>query len=129
MSISLDAVVWSGFLGLLLASVWTDIKDLRIPNVLPATLAVLFLIAGLFTPDFNWLSHLGAGALVLGVGVALFAMGKVGGGDVKLLAAVALWVGFAHLLPLVLVMGVCGGGVALLFLVLRRSGIGFLFRG
>ena len=41
---------------------------------------------------YGW--HFAAGALVLAVTFGLFAMGGMGGGDAKLLAATALWMGF-----------------------------------
>ena len=48
----------------------------------------------------DFLMHLGAGAAVLVVAFACFAMGWVGGGDAKVAAGVALWFGFDHLLEL-----------------------------
>jgi len=42
----------------------------------------------------DMLSHLGAGAAVLAVAFACFAIGQVGGGDAKVAAAAALWFGF-----------------------------------
>ena len=46
------------------------------------------------------LLHLAAGAAVLAVAFALFAFGWIGGGDAKLAAATALWLGFDHARPL-----------------------------
>ncbi len=43
--------------------------------------------------------HFGAGLLVLAVGILLFIPGWIGGGDAKLAAAVALWMGFENLFP------------------------------
>ena len=40
------------------------------------------------------LLHVAAGAAVLAVTFALFAFGWIGGGDAKLAAATALWLGF-----------------------------------
>jgi prepilin peptidase CpaA len=53
------------------------------------------------------------------MGFALFAFGYIGGGDAKLFAAVALWLGFATLLEYILYTALIGGGVALALLSLR----------
>lgn len=75
------------------AAMVTDLRRMRIPNWLTGAMALLFLPAGLATlplDAFAW--RLAAGAGVLALGFALFATGRMGGGDVKLLAAGALWV-------------------------------------
>ncbi len=46
----------------------------------------------------------------------LFSRGLIGGGDVKLLAAAALWAGADALPPLLLLTALIGGLLALLFL-------------
>ncbi|MBN9145261.1 MULTISPECIES: A24 family peptidase [unclassified Novosphingobium] len=95
----------------LLVAAYTDIRRRQIDNWLNAGIA-------LAAPLFWWASHMGlaeigwqlalaAGAFVVLAG--LFAIGAMGGGDVKLLVALALWikpVGFAQLL---MVMAVSGG--------------------
>jgi prepilin peptidase CpaA len=57
---------------------------------------------------------------VLGVGILLFIPGWIGGGDAKLASAVALWVGFEHLLPYFFYVAFAGGALALLFSTLRE---------
>ncbi|MEQ9361417.1 MAG: hypothetical protein RLO05_06905, partial [Rhodospirillales bacterium] len=52
-------------------------------------------------------------AAVLAGGTALFAMGAFGGGDVKLMAAVSLWVGPSACLDFILVTALFGGAIAL----------------
>ena len=86
-------------MGLLITATITDIIWLRIPNWIPAGIVVLFLTAAMAEPrslDW-WGSHLSAGLVVLLVGMVVFAWGKLGGGDVKLLAAVALLFGLTPL--------------------------------
>src|ERR1700704_618329 len=56
----------------------------------------LAILSGMGMHDI--LSHLGAGAAVLAVAFACFAFGWIGGGDAKVAAAGAPWVGFAPLL-------------------------------
>jgi prepilin peptidase CpaA len=114
------------FVGSLIAATITDIVWLRIPNWIPACIAVLFLVAAMAEPRSAswWGSHLGAGGIVLLVGMGVFAWGKIGGGDVKLLTGVALWFGLAQLPALLLAIGVVGGVVSIVCVVLRGFGSG-----
>jgi prepilin peptidase CpaA len=59
------------------------------------------------------ISHLSAGCVVLIAGFGLFARGIIGGGDVKLAAAAALWLGFDHLLPYLLLASLLGGALSI----------------
>ena len=56
---------------------------------------------------------------LLVVGTPLFAAGKMGGGDVKLFAAVGLWVNFSAVVSLIAAVFIAGGIVALGFLASR----------
>ena len=117
---NLDALVLHSFLTLLgLAAVY-DIATLRIPNWVCALLASLFVGAAVRVGQVDWLSHLGAGALVFAGGILLFRFRIFGGGDIKLLTAGALWTGFWALPFFLLAVGLLGGVVALFFLVLRK---------
>jgi prepilin peptidase CpaA len=64
--------------------------------------------------------HLAAGALVLAVCFGFFAAGWMGGGDAKLAAATALWLGFDPLLSYVFVASVAGGALTLGLLSMRQ---------
>ena len=57
---------------------------------------------------------------VLLVGMVVYRVGYMGAGDVKLMAAVSLWVGFGDLVDYVMIVALCGGGLAALLWVLRR---------
>jgi prepilin peptidase CpaA len=56
---------------------------------------------------------------ILAVGTAAFAANVLGGGDVKLLAAVGLWMNFAGAVWFVAAVLIAGGLVAMFFLVTR----------
>ncbi len=108
--------------GLLITAAWQDLRTLHIGNALSVAIAVLFvgwavvgLIAGSYTLEAFGLS-IACGAGVFAVGVVAFAAGMLGGGDVKLLAAVALFAGPAGILDLALVTALSGGllGIAVL---------------
>jgi prepilin peptidase CpaA len=99
-----------------------DLLTMTIPNRITLGLALAFLpaaaVMGLAPSDI--LLHVTAGALVLIVGIALFAVGGFGGGDAKLLAAGALWIGLEGLLSYLLLVTVFGGLLALIIVVYRR---------
>lgn len=65
------------------------------------------------------LSHCGAGLLVLAVTFVFFSRGWIGGGDAKLAAATALWLGFDHLLSYFVVASLLGGALTVLLIKLR----------
>jgi len=93
-----------------------------IPNVITVALIALFVATALYMPfDADWLSHLGAGAAVFAGGAVLYAMNKLGGGDVKLLAAISVWAGFEHLPDLLLYVALGGGALAIGLIVVRRA--------
>jgi prepilin peptidase CpaA len=64
----------------------------------------------------------GAGALV--AGVAMFSFGWVGGGDAKLMAAAALWLGAPGLTPFLLWTALAGGLLSMVLVVARRTPAG-----
>ena len=66
------------------------------------------------------LSHAGAAAAVLAVAFICFARGWIGGGDAKLAAATALWLGFGHLLDYLVYASLLGGGLTLLIVQFRN---------
>jgi prepilin peptidase CpaA len=89
----------------------------RISLVLVGGYFVLALATGASMNDV--LSHCGAGLLVLAVTFVCFSRGWIGGGDAKLAAASALWLGFDHLLAYFVVASLLGGALTILVLKLR----------
>lgn len=73
-----------------------DVLTARIPNVLVAVIALLFIPFAWLTQQPVWMigTNLLTGFTLLVVGYPLFAFRLVGGGDAKLLAAAGLWLGF-----------------------------------
>lgn len=107
---------------LLAAAALYDLASYTIPNRLSAGLALLFAVFALAAGfDFAMLGwHLAAGLTGLVFGFSLFALGWIGGGDAKLFAAVALWLGFSDLLPYALAAALFGGVLTLVLLSLRK---------
>ena len=63
--------------------------------------------------------HIGAGVLMLAVGIGMFSLRLLGGGDAKLLACVALWFGFEFLLEYLTLAAICGGILSVALLAFR----------
>ncbi|WP_170935589.1 A24 family peptidase [Sphingopyxis indica] len=98
------------FVAILLLATASDIHSLRIPNLLPALMILLFLAAWVWGFPFRdpiW-SHLAHFALALAAGMALFHFRWFGGGDAKLYAAVALWFGLGDAVLLLLLTALTG---------------------
>jgi prepilin peptidase CpaA len=111
-----------GFAFLMLCAVWYDVRSFTIPNWVPGALIAGWVVAAPFL-GLGWmdagLSFLtGLGVLLLGM--ALWAPGWLGGGDVKLIAAGALWFGWPDALMFILFCAASGGVLALALMVLRR---------
>jgi prepilin peptidase CpaA len=107
------------FVALLGAAAISDIRHLRIPNLIPVLLVAGFVLQAVSDDMPGMTGHLLAMLIVLALLLPLFAMNALGGGDVKLLAAAALWLGMADL-PLLLVwVAILGGIFAALWLPLR----------
>ncbi|HKR89086.1 MAG TPA: prepilin peptidase, partial [Phenylobacterium sp.] len=96
----------------------------RIPNWISLALMTGFLAAAAAslaagTPASALGLNLAVGAAGLVAGVVMFALGWIGGGDAKLFAAAALWIGWPGAMTFLAVTGLAGGGLALLLLGLR----------
>ncbi len=100
----------------------SDLLTMRISNRLVLALLIGFAVMVPVTGmplDVLYL-HLGAGGLVLAVAFTFFAFGWIGGGDAKLAAITALWLGWSLLLPYVVYAGLLGGLLTIVILILRR---------
>jgi len=109
---------------------WSDLGRMEIPNWASIAPAIAYLPYALLTeqPILTTGLHYAVGVGVFGVGVVLFAMRVMGGGDVKLLGAAAIWIGWDHLAPYVFLVAVSGGLLSLLALGLRRPIFKILYR-
>jgi len=91
----------------------TDLRTQRIPNVLTFGAAIAGLVAhtalggatGALTASSGWLT----GLIIF---LPFFALGGMGGGDVKLLAALGAWLGAYETLYVALYAGAAGGALA-----------------
>lgn len=99
----------------------SDLLTMLIPNRISLALVAGFAVFAVTGP-MGWTEigyHLGAGAMILVATFTLFAFGIIGGGDAKLAAATALWMGFDGLGDYLLVASLLGGGLTLGILFAR----------
>lgn len=123
----MSGVLSVGLLGtvvlmVLAAAVW-DLRTRTIPNGLNAAIALLAI-------PFWWASgmklwpdvviQLGLGLALLGAFAAAFAMGAMGGGDVKLIGALGLWLPLNAVMALLIIMSLAGGVLTIVMLVRHR---------
>ena len=118
----LEATTLLFFPALMVFAAISDLLTLTISNRISIALAVLF-IAMAFAcrlPATEILWHLACGGAMLIFGFGLFARGWIGGGDAKLAAATAIWLGFDHLGDYALSASALGGLLTLSIIGLRR---------
>jgi len=119
-----------GFTDLLLLALATilivaaviDVRTFTISNRLNLTVALLAPVYWLAVPLSFWEVpiQLGAAAIVFGVLAAAFYAGMMGGGDVKLAAALALWFPPGLTIKFLVLMSIAGGVLTLGVLVWHR---------
>lgn len=108
----------------LLVAAFTDSKRREIDNSLNAAIAVaapLWWLAAQYTwADIGF--QLGLAVATFVVTALLFAVRQMGGGDVKLLTALALWFSASSFLQVIVMMALIGGGasVAMAFFNMRH---------
>lgn len=107
------------FNAILVSAAAFDVRHYRIPNLAPALLAAAGLV--LAAPDSlgEAFSRTGSLALVSLIAGALWLRGLLGGGDLKLLAACAVWIPLSSLPAFALALGAASGiqGLAALLYV------------
>jgi len=112
----MHSIAWWPTLIVLIIATFTDLRSRRIPN----WLVFPFMVAGLAVSGWfhGWsgighsLGGLALGGLLFGI---LGLMGGMGMGDVKLCAAIGAWVGPAQLMLALVLTGITGGIMALVW--------------
>ncbi len=100
----------------------SDLFTMTIPNRITLALMVGFMVMALWL-GMDWTTigwHWAMFALVLSVTFTLFAFGVIGGGDAKLAAGIALWMGWEHSLMYFLVAAFLGGVLTILIVKARN---------
>jgi prepilin peptidase CpaA len=110
----LDQSLTAVFCALLVFAAVSDLRSFRIPNRVSVALLLLFPLHVLVSPvPVDWIMPLALAAAIFAGGFTIYLFGWAGGGDVKLLAASALYVGPALVGTQLLVMAIAGGVLAL----------------
>ncbi len=110
------------FATLALLAALSDWSRFIIPNWISLGVAGLWALHALLlvvqghSPDFI-LWSVGVAFVVFLAGFGMFATGLLGGGDVKLMAAAALWAGPQFVLPFIVIVTVSGALLGLAFLI------------
>ena len=117
-----DILIAALALALLAAAFW-DLRTRTIPNGLNLAIALgalpFWWLSGLaLWPDIALQIAVAAG--VFGIFALAFALGAMGGGDVKMVAAIALWLPPAAVVLLLVVMSIAGGALTLFMAVRHR---------
>ncbi len=114
-------IVYGLLTGLAIAlaiAAFTDLRSRQIYNWLTVTVAVaapIFWIASGLPLWPGIATQLGITVLCFGICCGLFALGQMGGGDVKLLTALALWFPPMLFLKLAVLMALIGGVLTIVF--------------
>jgi prepilin peptidase CpaA len=117
----LDSVIPIFGAGLFAAAAVGDARRRRIPNALAAAVAALGLVRLILAGDSGAaLDSIAVAAAVFAVGFLLFWGGLIGGGDVKLITAAVLLVGYHALFEFLAAMSLFGLVVTLVVLAADR---------
>jgi prepilin peptidase CpaA len=114
-----DGISWAllvALAALLIAAAVCDLRKREIPHAIVIAVALL-------APGFWWTTglalypdvaiQLGVALLVFGLFAIAFTFGWMGGGDVKLLSALVLWLPSGAVLALLVIMSFAGGVLTL----------------
>src|ERR1700726_4282771 len=91
----------------------------RVSLILAGGFFMLAFAGGMAITDIGM--HLGAACIVLVAAFGFFTQGWIGGGDAKLAAATALWLGFDHLLAYLVYASLFGGALTLILVQFRLA--------
>jgi prepilin peptidase CpaA len=118
---SLQTLLLMIFPVLVIAGAVRDLTSYTIPNAISLGLVAAFPVAALALglPPMSIAVAFGLGVAALVVGMGMFAAGWIGGGDAKLFAAAALWIGLPGMLSYLVFTCLAGGALAASLVALR----------
>ena len=121
-----DFLSWALPMVLALLLISAGIEDVRVreianwKNAAIALLAPIWWVAIGMTPWPGMAIQVGVAVIVLMAFFAAFHFGWMGGGDVKMIAALALWVPVPALIQILMIMSIVGGAITMLMLIDHR---------
>jgi prepilin peptidase CpaA len=122
----LDAAVLLLFPALMAYAALSDLFTMTISNVISIVLVVAFvaLAAGSGMPMATLFGmHLASGLAVLVLTFVFFARGWIGGGDAKLAAATAVWLGWSNLIDYGVEASLLGAMLTIAILYMRKMAL------
>jgi len=107
---------------LMIFAALADLFTMTIPNRVSLVLIAAYLLLALYLrlPLATVGLHVSCGVAMLALTFTMFQMGWIGGGDAKLAAATALWVGWPALFEYGLAASLIGGALTIAILALRH---------
>lgn len=123
LGLSLQGIVGAFVFSLSLVIFLIDLKHYIIPNGLVITFFLTGVIHNLYIQDINLLNSL----IGMGVGfsipflLAIVSRGGMGGGDIKLIAAMGFWLGFPQILSMLFIAAVLGSLVGLILILIKQK--------
>lgn len=118
----IEAVALVVFPLLMAFSAFTDLFTMTIPNRVSLLLVAAYFALAAYLPlpweTVAW--HVSCGVAMLLLTFVMFHLRWIGGGDAKLAASTALWLGWEHLLDYGLVASLAGGLLTLVIIEMRR---------
>jgi prepilin peptidase CpaA len=119
--VAIPAIEWIVLLAIAAGMGW-DVLRLRIPHTVCLVIAGLMPLWGLLQPvPVPWIAHLAGLLVAFAIGFVLWRLRWFGGGDVKLMSAIALWIGIGDLGFYLVAMSLLGSALAILLLGLRAA--------
>ena len=106
--------------GMVLVAAGLDLRTRRIPNWLTVSGFAMALAFRLPQGGGAFFDGLAAGLIAFAISLPFFALGGLGGGDVKLLAAVGAFLGIDRLWTALFVTAIVGGALALVAVIQQR---------
>ena len=105
----------------------TDLRGLKIPNMIPATIMGLFCVYAVYIAFYGDVtalySHLAAGLGMFIVTFIFFAVKMFGAGDAKLATALAFLIGTKGIVAFIFFMTLTGGVLAIFAMLLMKKGV------
>lgn len=107
-----------------------DLLTYEIPNVVSILLIIAFLPYALLNQSltgYDIAAHYAVGFGVLLFSFILFACRIFGGGDAKILSAIAVWLGPYDIVSYIVIVAIIGGALAVALIAMRASICAYLF--
>lgn len=98
----------------------SDLVRYEIPNLASVALVAAFVLVAPSLPLAASAAHAATGLLIFVLASLAFIAGICGGGDVKLLGATAVWMGWRNVAVFLLLTAIAGSALALVLLAARR---------